>query len=307
MVKQLLIGQLLAGSYGDVVMKKRTREAINGGFLVMPIAIGCLIFYLIPFCMVFQYSMRSSAGKNSSFVGLKHYVELLNNEMFRLAYGNTFHFLGISIPLILVISYAVALVLKSRAEQYKVLKSILLLPYTMPIVGTILMVEVLFADTGLLNEALYTMGLPVKDWLESSWAFAVVFLVYIWKNTGYNVILLLAGLMTIPKDQYAAANLDGAGSVQRFLYITMPQMWYSVFFAFLFSLINAFKCFREIFLIGGKHPNTEIYMLQHFLNNSFENLNYSKLSVASILFFIPLILILGLAYGWVRRKEDYKG
>ena len=289
------------------ITRPNVKEPLRGAMLVLPLFIGCMIFYFIPFCMVIRYSMRSSAGRNGRFVGLANYTDLLDNEMFRLAYENTFRFLAIGLPLILLISYLVALILKARAEQYKLLKSILLFPYIMPIVGTLLLVDLLFANSGAVNQALLTFGLPIQDWLESPLAFAVVVILYLWKNTGYSIILLLSGLMTIPEDQYAAANLDGAGRWQAFWHITMPQMWYSVFFAFLFSLINAFKCFREIFLIGGKHPNMNIYMLQHFLNNSFENLNYNKLSVASILFFIPITLVLGIAYGWVRKKEGYRG
>jgi multiple sugar transport system permease protein len=146
----------------------------------------------------------------------------------------------------------------------------------------------------------------VENWLESSGAFGVVLLLYLWKNTGYSVILLLAGLMTIPEEQYAAAEMDGANGVQKFFHITAPQMWYSVFFSLLFSLINAFKCFREILLIGGKHPNIKIYMLQHFINNNFENLNYARLSVASVLMFAAITVLVGAFYGFVRRKESYK-
>mgnify|MGYP001851136893 FL=1 len=139
-----------------------------------------------------------------------------------------------------------------------------------------------------------------------SLAFWIVVGLYLWKNAGYSVVLLLAGLMTIPEEQYAAASLDGAGGFRQFLHITTPQMWHSVYFALLFSLINAFKCFREIFLIGGKHPNTEVYMLQHFMNNNFENLNYNKLSVSSVFLFLAVTILISISYGWVRRKEAYK-
>lgn len=298
----------MRNTFGKINFAKRNvREAANGILLVSPVMAGCLLFYAVPFSMVVKYSLKSGAGRNSSFVGLANYFNLLGNETFRLACWNTFRFLLVSLPLILILSYAIALLLKKQADQYKLLKSVLLFPYIMPVVGTVILVELLFAKSGAVNQAFYTMGLPVRDWLESSWAFGVIILLYLWKNTGYSVILLLAGLMTIPEEQYAAADLDGADGLKKFLYITTPQMWNSVFFALLFSLINAFKCFREIFLIGGKHPNTEVYMLQHFINNSFENLNYNKLSVASVLWFIGVTAVIGAAYGWVRRKEAYRG
>lgn len=83
-------------------------------------------------------------------------------------------------------------------------------------------------------------------------------------------------------------------------------MWYSIFFTTVFSLINAFKCFREIFLVGGTHPDPSIYMLQHFINNAFNNLNYPKLAVASILLLLLLTALFALCYRWVMKKEAYK-
>ena len=168
------------------------------------------------------------------------------------------------------------------------------------------MVELLFADSGLVPQHHQCPGPASGRLAGRPAAFGVVLLLYLWKNTGYSVILLLAGLVTIPEEQYSAADLDGASSWQKFFYITTPQMWYSVFFAIIFSLINAFKCFREIFLIGGTHPNENIYMLQHFLNNSFENLNYAKLSVASVLLLVVVLVVFAVFYGFVRRKEAFR-
>ena len=74
----------------------------------------------------------------------------------------------------------------------------------------------------------------------------------------------------------------------------------------MFSLINAFKCFREIFLIGGTHPDDSVYMLQHFINNSFEKLNYSKLAVASVLLMIVVVAVFLICYRWVMKKEAYR-
>ena len=158
----------------------------------------------------------------------------------------------------------------------------------------------------MINSGLGALGLPIVDWLNSEYAFVVVILLYLWKNTGYAVILLLSGLLTIPDDLYAAAALDGANRWQQFKTITMPQMWYSVFFATVFSLINAFKCFREIFLIGGTHPHSSIYMLQHFINNAFEKLNYPKLAVASVLLLSIITVLFTIFYKFVMRKEAYK-
>ena len=286
-------------------MKHGLKQAREGILLTAPLVLGCLIFYAIPFGMVIRYSMTRGVGNTQRFVGYENYRNIMENEIFRLAFGNTLRFLALGLPLALVLAYAIALMLKRRVRQHQVLKSVLLLPYIMPVVGIVQIVELLFADTGLLSKALLALNLPVQDWLNSGYAFLVVILLYLWKNTGYAVILLLSGLITIPNDLYEATDLDGGTRWQQFRYITVPHMWYSVFFALVFSLINAFKSFREIFLIGGTRPHDSIYMLQHFINNSFENLNYTKLSVASVLLLMVLTAVFTVSYRWVMRKEAF--
>lgn len=282
------------------------KNAWNGVFVTVPLILGCLVFYTIPFCIVLKYAVFKGIGNTERFVGLDTFREMLNNDGFQLAFGNTIKFLVISLPLILIISFGIALVLKMEARKHEALKSVLLFPYILPVAATVLLVDWLFAELGLLNQCLISIGWPVQEWLESGKAFSVVVGLYIWKNTGYAVILLLSGLVTIPEDHYNVSSLDGATSWQQLRYITIPQMWYSIFFTAVFSLINAFKCFREIFLIGGTHPHSSIYMLQHFLNNSFEKLNYSKMAVVSVLFAILLTILFALSYCWVMKKEAYK-
>lgn len=289
------------------MVKRLGKNARDGYLLTAPLVVGCLVFYAIPFVLVIWYSMTNGVGNARKYVGLTHYESLMGNGIFQMAFGNTLRFLLVVLPLVLVIAFAIALLLKNQVKKHKGLKSVILMPYIMPVVGTVLLVELVFAEFGLVNKALYTLGLPIVQWLDSGYAFWVVVALYLWKNTGYAVILLLSGLVTIPEDHYSAANLDGASPFQQFRYITMPQMWYSVFFTMVFSLINAFKCFREIFIIGGTHPDDSIYMLQHFINNSFENLNYPKLAVASILLMVILTVVFLICYRWVMRKEAFRG
>lgn len=282
------------------------KNARLGYCLTLPLLLGCLVFYGAPFLLVLRNSLFSGVGYSERFAELGNYETMLGNGVFRLAFGNTMKFLGLSLPLIVLLSFGVALLLKNQTKKHQGLKSVLLMPYIMPVVGTVVLVELLFAQTGLVNKALYTLGLPVEDWLHSKYAFWVAVLLYLWKNMGYSAILILSGLVTISDDHYAAAKLDGASPFQQLRYITIPQMWYSVFFATVFSLINAFKCFREILLIGGVHPHSSIYMLQHFINNAFEKLSYTKLAVASVLLLLVLVVFFAVAYGWVVKKEAYK-
>ncbi len=262
-------------------MKKKTLQAY---LLIAPLMLGAAVFYAVPFGQVVKYSFRSGGG-----LGFGNYGELLANDAFTLAFSNSMKFFAAGLPLIMVLAYSVALLLKNQAQRHGLLKSALLFPYIMPVTGSVLLVELL--------EKTLLAGTP---------PFWLTVLLYLWKNTGYAVILLLAGLVTIPEDQYESAELDGASSFQKFRFITTPQMWYPVFFALVFSVINDFKCFREIFLIGGEEPEDGIYMLQHFINNSFKSLNYRKLSASSLLLFLVILGFFGLLYVFVQRKERYR-
>ena len=279
------------------------KRAWKGYALIAPMLAGFLLFYVVPFGQVMWDSLSQGTGKSQLFVGFYNYQRMFQNKMFLAAFGNTLKFLGLGLPLVLLLAYGLALFLKSRARRSPVLRGVFLLPYVMPVAGTVLLINLLFAERGLVNRLLLALGLPLADWLQSPAAFWVMLLLYLWKSAGYAVLLLLSGLLTIPAEHYQVAQVEGASAVQAFRFVTMPQMWYSLFLALVFSLINAFQCFREIFLVGGEHPHESVYMLQHFLNNSFESLNYQRLSVASVLLFLVIALGLGLCALWVLRKE----
>ena len=279
------------------------KRAWKGYALIAPMLAGFLLFYVVPFGQVMWDSLSQGTGKSQLFVGFYNYQRMFQNKMFLTAFGNTLKFLGLGLPLVLLLAYGLALFLKSRARRSPVLRGVFLLPYVMPVAGTVLLIDLLFAERGLVNRLLLALGLPLGDWLQSPAAFWVMLFLYLWKSAGYAVVLLLSGLLTIPPEHYQVAQVEGASAAQAFRFVTMPQMWYSLFLALVFSLINAFQCFREMFLVGGEHPHESVYMLQHFLNNSFESLNYQRLSVASVLLFLVIALGLGLCALWVLRKE----
>lgn len=279
------------------------KRAWKGYALIAPMLAGFLLFYVVPFGQVMWDSLSQGTGKSQLFVGFYNYQRMFQNKMFLTAFGNTLKFLGLGLPLVLLLAYGLALFLKSRARRSPVLRGVFLLPYVMPVAGTVLLIDLLFSERGLINRLLLALGLPLADWLQSPAAFWVMLLLYLWKSIGYAVVLLLSGLLTIPPEHYQVAQVEGASAAQAFRFVTMPQMWYALFLALVFSLINAFQCFREMFLVGGEHPHESVYMLQHFLNNSFESLNYQRLSVASVLLFLVIALGLGLCALWVLRKE----
>ena len=154
----------------------------------------------------------AGSGKSIRLVGLENYQLILRNESFMLAFGNSLRFFAVGLPLIMVFAYLIALLMQKQADRHKLLKSVFLFPYIKPVAGTVLLVDLLFSEAGLLNSLLGALGLPAGDWLAGPSAFWVTIGLYLWKNAGYAVILLLAGLITIPTEQYESADLDGANT-----------------------------------------------------------------------------------------------
>ena len=165
----------------------------------------------------------------------------------------------------------------------------------------------IFAEKGLANDVLSLMGLPVKDWLNSSASFIVLVILYVWKNCGYNIILFLAALNSIPKAYYEVADLDSTSRLKKLINITLPMISPHLFFILVISIINTFKSFKEAYILCGDYPHKSIYMIQHFMNNNFQNLNYTRLSVGSILVFIIIFIIILLLFKFKKRLgEDRK-
>lgn len=133
-------------------------------------------------------------------------------------------------------------------------------------------------------------------------SFSVLVISYIWRNLGYDVILWVAGLSTIPQVLYEAARVDGAGEWKCFTRITLPNLLPSLFTIVVLSLLNAFKVFREAYLVAGDYPQEDMYLLQHLFNNWYRELSMDKMSTAAVVTgIVILVLILVLQKAWEKR------
>ena len=285
--------------------KLQKKEMLTGFLLALPAIAGMLVFFLIPFGVAIFISFTSGVG-TSDFVGLRNYLSMLQNSAFQLAAGNTAKFIGVAVPLIMVISLLIALLLYQKLKGYDFFRTVFIFPLVLPVASVVLLFQLVFDVNGAFNSLLMATGLPIDDWLNSSNAFFVLVLLYVWKNTGYNIVLFLAALNSIPKDFYEAATVDGASGRNKLFSITLPLIVPYLFFILIMSVINSFKSFREAYILCGDHPNASIYMLQHFMNNNFENLNYLRLSTAAILVFLVIFILVFILLR-VRRKSGGVG
>ena len=259
--------------------------------LLAPSLTGVSVFILIPFADVVRRSFLQAVG--GRFVGLENYKNVLENTAFRLAAGNTVRFLAVCLPLLLGLSLLFGILLLQAGKRSSLLKSGFLLPMAVPAGSVVLFWQLFFDKNGILNEALQHFGGKGVDYMNTPKAFGVLVAVYLWKNLGYDMILWLSGLMGIPDSLYEAAKMDGAGGWKCFLHITCPLLLPTAFLTGILSLVNAFKVFREAWMIAGNYPHDSIYMLQNLFNNWFLKLDMQKMTAAAVMlaFILGLILI----------------
>jgi len=276
-------------------IKMSTKEAIAGILFALPSFAGFMLFFMIPFAIGFYYCFTEGVG-TVRFVGLRNFIDLFRSNSFLLAAKNTLIFNGISVPLIIILSFLFSLLLNIKMTGQLYFRSFFILPLVVPVASVIIVWQIMFNEFGFINKLLESFGLEPVEWLRSQWSVSVLVFIYIWKNCGYNIVLFLSGLNSIPKEYYESAYIDGAGKFRCMISITIPLLIPTTFFVFIISIINSFKVFREAYLLAGSYPDKHIYMLQHFMNNNFYNLSYQRLATAAFIMAALIAILVLLLY-----------
>ena len=272
--------------------RRLRKEKIGSGLYLAPSLLGVLLFYILPFIVVIFYSLVDNPiSKN--FVFLENYQRVVKNAAFKTAVTNTAVFSAVAVPLSVMLSLILAMLLDTKLPFRSQFRTFFLSPLMVPVASIVLIWQVLFHYNGAVNDVLVALGGAKIDWMKSQYSQVVVIILFLWKNLGYNMILFMAALASIPKDILEVAKLESATPVQTFFYIKLRYLSSTILFVTIMSLISSFKVFREIYLLTGDHPYDAIYMLQHFMNNAFASLDYQRLSAAAILMSLVMIVIIG--------------
>lgn len=260
-----------------------------------PSIIGVGLFFLLPFLVVIFYSFVDNPV-TKEWVWFDNFVRLFKNNSFKRAVKNTFTFTGIAVPLALVLSLLLAMLLDQKLPGKSQFRTFFLSPMMVPIASVVLIWQVLFHENGAVNDFIAIFGADKIDWFKSDYAMIAIVPLFLWKNLGYNMILFMSALGSIPKDIIEVAQLDGANSWKIFWRIKLRYLSPTIVFVLIMSIINSFKVFREVYLLTGDHPFPSLYMLQHYMNNMFKSLDYQKLSAAAILMSLVMIVLIGVMF-----------
>ena len=291
-------------------MRERNRQKRNNKLrdlaaslcFLSPSLLGVAVFFILPFGVVVYYSLIDGVG-SKNFVMFENFRKLLGNSAFLLAGKNTLLFSAIAVPLAVVLSLALAVMLEARIPGKSTFRTFFLSPMMVPVASVVLIWQVLFSYNGSVNEWLGLAGSARIDWLQSDWNIYVVVLLFLWKNLGYFMILFMAGLANIPKELLEVADVEGASESYKFFAIKLRYLSPTVLFVTILSLINSFKVFREVYLLTGDYPLGRLYMLQHFMNNTFRSFDYQKLSSAAVIMAVVMVVLIALLF----KIEDWFG
>lgn len=280
-------------------MKKR-KECYVAFLFLLPSLAGIVIFYVVPYLVCFVKSLFIG----ETFVGLHNYIHLFSNRAFLLALKNTAIFTVAGISLLMMVSFLFALFLKSFKQISSFFRSSLLIPVVVPGASLVCVWQIFFDDYGAINGLLIKLGMDPIAFFSSDFSMIMIVLIFVWKYTGFCVVIFTAGLASVPDSLYESAKLDGASSFKIVTKITIPMITPTTFFVFLMAIIYSFKICREVFALFGEYPNKNVYFLQNFINNNYYNLNYPRLTAAAVILSVLLILLL-LVFYLFERKNSY--
>jgi len=271
-------------------------RAVWGWLFAGPALVVIVVFFLLPVLAalvlsVTDYDLYAIASiHNVRFVGLRNYADLLTNPLFWQALGNTVYFVVVGVPLSLAASLGGAVLLHAKTARYA---GFFRTAYFAPSVTTVVAVAVIWryllhTRYGLINYALAQLGIAPIDWLgDPHWAMPAIILFAVWKNFGYNLVILLAALGTIPADLYEAAELDGAGAWAQFRHVTVPGIRGTLVFVGILTVAGYFQLFAEPYVMtqGGPAQST-LSVLYLLYDEGFKWWNLGRASAVAFVLFL---------------------
>ena len=271
--------------------------ARKGWLFIMPAVILILVMSFYPMIQAFTLSLQTGTGSNLKFGGLANYQRLPKDNTYTTALGNTFFYLIIQVPIMLVLALILASVLNMKDLKGKgIFRTAIFLPCCTSLVSYAIIFKTLFSYDGYVNTVLMNLGLISErvNWLsQESSAKVIIILALIWRWTGYNMVFYLAGLQNIDDSLYEAAKIDGANAVQSFFKITVPMLKPTILLTTIMSTNGTLQLFDEsVNLTGGGPANSTLTMSHYIYKASFEyNPQFGYAAAMSYVIFILVAIL----------------
>lgn len=272
---------------------------------ILPFFVLFLVFQLIPIIWTVYISFRQWRGiGDPQFIGLDNYKKILIDNMFWEALKNTVVYWVSGLVLILIFALLIATILNSDLLKGRVFfKTVTFLPNVCAAIAMGLIFRLFFDENaGLINEALQAFGLSRVPWLTSTQFSKIpVIILNVWRNTPWFTMIILSGLLNIPRDYYEAATMDGAGKWKQFCYITLPSLGNILFFCSVTLTVDSWKLFNESYILPGPGTsNTSLFQYMYESGFNTFNMGYASSIGVVLIVILAIISVIQLA---VRRRQ----
>ena len=295
-------------------MKRNKIAKINGASaatarfglgMLTPTMIVLMVMTAYPLIFTFVYSFTDynylKGTQDASFVLFENYTSLIQNGYFQQAVWNTVIFTVLAVVLEMGFGLLIAVFVNSLKRGQKIMRTLLLLPYLLPAVTVALSWRMMLsANYGIINQFLESLGLPVFNWfMDTQTAFGTILVIDVWQNVPFVFLLLYASLQSVSESQYEAARIDGAGTLQQFWYITLPNIKGSLALCALLRTIDTFRLFEKVnVLTGGGPAGTTTTITQFLYTYGIESLDFGFGSAGAI---VMTVLVLILSSFYIKR------
>lgn len=277
-------------------------------FMIFPAYAVFTLFVLIPVAMVIYYSFTNyNLYTNPNFIGLHNYIKAFKDKDFLVSVKNTLLYSCLTLTLQLFLGLFFAVLLYRKSRLIPMFRTAIYLPHVLSMVCVSMVWLWIFdANFGLINNILKILGLPVQKWLlDPKLAMPCVIIVSVWKGMGYCMVIYLSGLTGVPASLYEAADLDGAGPIHKFGYITWPMLRPTTFFLVVTGIVNSFAVFEQVNILtnGGPLKKTTTVVHQIYMK-AFLEFKMGYASALSVLLFAFSLLVTMLIFKKGNKGED---
>lgn len=283
------------------------KRNLTGWAFLLPASILIFVFCFYPMVQALILSFQKGTGSAVQPAGFANYARILKDATFQQCLFNTIFYFVIQVPIMLILALILAQLLNSPDIKGKgIYRTMIFLPCATSLVSYSMIFKSLFANDGLVNRVLSTVGIPTVDWFQNAWAARwVIVIALIWRWTGYNMVFYLAGLQNIDYAIYEAARIDGASPIQQFIHLTIPLLKPTILLTAIMSTSGTLQLFDESVNLTAGGPGKATMTLTHYIYNiSFVETPKFNYAAALSVFILVVVAVLSAIQMKVGDKRD---